>query len=690
MSMPRRRWRDVWRSDTWVRPYFARYRRALALALALGLLAFVFAAGLMVTAGFTISGAAEMPASVFALTIPLILVRVFGVGKPLLSYLERLVSHDWVLRMTSSLRLRLYRSLESGAMFERATRRTGDVLGLLAQDIGHVQNLYLRTIFPGVIAWLLWAVLVALLGVFDVWFALGMLLIIGANVTLVPLLSVLANGARQARAKALRNQLYGELTDNVLGVADWVFSQRGEEYLERGRATRQALRAEEAAMRRFDRRRDLVQEALFGLGAAVLLLWAGVYFGGVHGGAANWIAAFVLGYFPLIDAFAPLSSAAVEASAHLDAIERLNAMPEPTGAAGTNDEPAGSKPASKNARRDAPDVQDAHLTGNDTTDSHGQAQVNMQHEEQHESLGAMTPAACDSIARPSSRGNSEASAALSASPAHAHPSAPGVSATSVPPADRSRPLPAGQSRPLPPELRIEHVSFAYPGTTRPILRDLSLVVPGGEKLAILGRSGSGKSTLASLIRGDLTPSTGRVLLGGEPTCRMGDDIAHLIGVIQQRTYLFNETLLENLRVGNPQASEKQAWEALERVGLRGLAEGLPQGLQTVVDEAGLRFSGGERHRIALARVLLQDSPVVLLDEPTVGLDPLTEHDLLRTLFAALDGRTIIMISHHLQGVALMDRVVFVEDGTLELDGTPAELAATSERYRRLLAFDRGL
>ena len=598
-ASPRRSWRSVWRRDTWVRPYFARYRRALALALTLGTLAFAFAAGLMVTAGFTISGAAEMPASVFALTIPLILVRVFGVGKPLLSYLERLVSHDWVLRMTSSLRLRLYRSLEEGAVFERALRRTGDVLGLLAQDIGHVQNLYLRTIFPGVIAWLLWAALVALLGVFDVWFALGMLLIIGANVTLVPLLSVLANGARQARAKALRNQLYGELTDNVLGVADWVFSQRGEEYLERGRTTRQALREEEAAMRRFDRRRDLVQQALFGVGAAALLLWAGAYFGGVHGGAANWIAAFVLGYFPLIDAFAPLPSTAVEASAHLDAIERLNAMPEP---------------------EDAP-------------------------EELHDPV------------RTSALGRASGS---------------------------------GLARPLLPELRIEHVSFTYPGATRPVLCDLSLAVAPGEKLAILGRSGSGKSTLASLIRGDLTPTEGRVLLGGVPTCTMGDDVVRHIGVIQQRTYLFNETLLDNLRLGNPQASEAQAWEALERVGLRSLAESLPQGLATIVDEAGLRFSGGERHRIALARVLLQDAPIVLLDEPTVGLDPLTEHDLLRTLFAALDGRTLVMISHHLQGVALMDRVVFVEDGTLEMDGTPAELAATNERYRRLLAFDRGL
>ena len=121
-----------------------------------------------------------------------------------------------------------------------------------------------------------------------------------------------------------------------------------------------------------------------------------------------------------------------------------------------------------------------------------------------------------------------------------------------------------------------------------------------------------------------------------------------------------------------------------------MAQGLDKGLFTMIDEAGKRFSGGERHRIALARVLLQDSPIVILDEPTVGLDPITEQALLDTLFSLLDGRTIIMVTHHLQGVSAMDRVVFVEDGRIILDGSPSTLARESERYRALLDFDCGL
>lgn len=574
----------TWKRDTWVKPFFKQYRKMLALALFLGLVTFVFAAGLMFTSGYLISGAAEVPDSILVLNLPLIFVRIFGAGKPALQYLERLCSHDWVLRMTSGLRLKLYRVLEADALFFRATHRTGDVLGLLAEDIGHIQNLYLRTVFPTVIAYLLYFVLIAGLGFVSPFLALAMLLLLGVVVFLVPLVSVLVNGARRARYKEMRNELYAELTDNVLGVSDWVFAQRGDAYLSRYKSAERAMKEIARAEDRFDRARDLAAQAVFGVTAVVLVLWAGAHFGGQHGGAANWIAAFVLGFFPLIEAFAPLSSAAVDAFGYADSVARLNDLADPS---------------------------------------------------------AATPA-------------------------------------------EEPPLPAG-----PLDIRLDGVSYAYPGSTRSVLDDLTLHVGQGQKLAILGRSGAGKSTLATLVRGDVAPDAGAVTLGGVPCARFGDAMASYIGVIQQNTYLFNMTVLENLRIGRADATEEEVWDVLEQVGLRAMVERLPQGLSTMVDEAGLRFSGGERHRIALARVLLQDVPVVILDEPTVGLDPLTERALLDTVLRALDGKTVIMITHHLAGVGAMDRVVFLEHGRIELDGAPDELARTSERYRSLLAFDRG-
>ncbi|EAO71406.1 Transport ATP-binding protein CydC [Streptococcus agalactiae] len=160
-------------------------------------------------------------------------------------------------------------------------------------------------------------------------------------------------------------------------------------------------------------------------------------------------------------------------------------------------------------------------------------------------------------------------------------------------------------------------------------------------------------------------------------------------MIQQAPYLFNTTLLNNIRIGNQDASEEDVWKVLERVGLKEMVTDLSDGLYTMVDEAGLRFSGGERHRIALARILLKDVPIVILDEPTVGLDPITEQALLRVFMKELEGKTLVWITHHLKGIEHADRILFIENGQLELEGSPQELSQSSQRYRQLKAADDG-
>lgn len=571
------------KNDRWVKPFFKQYKRALALALFLGLLTFIFAAGLMFTSGYLISRAAEMPGNILMIHLPVIFVRVFGIGKPLLQYCERLTSHDWVLRMTSGLRLKLYTVLEKDAIFFRRNHRTGDILGLLSEDIGHIQNLYLRTVFPTIVAYLLYFVLIVGLGFFSLWFALAMMLVLGVVVFFVPLVSALLNRARIEKRKAMKHALYGELTDNVLGVSDWIFAHRGSEYLSHHKAAESAIRQTDAALNRFARKRDLLVMILFALAAALVLVWASGYFGGTPGNASNWIAAFVLGFFPLIDAFTPLSAAATEATTYRDSVRRLNELP---------DEEA---PSTEGAPIEAP------LT-----------------------------------------------------------------------------------------VAVDQMSFTYPKTVRPVLDNLNLTITQGEKIAILGRSGSGKSTLAALLRGDLLPSKGSITFNGITAEQLCDGITQYIGVIQQQTYLFNTSLRDNLNLGNPHATDEEIWNAIEHVGLKSMVERLPEGLDTLVDEAGMRFSGGERHRIALARVLLQDVPIVILDEPTVGLDPITERALLETLFSVTHGKTLIMITHHLQGAAMMDRIIFIEEGKLALSGSPQELEKTSAKYRQLQSFDRGI
>lgn len=570
------------RRDRWARPFFRQYWRALLLALVLGIATFVFASGLMVTSGYLIAGSAAVE-TVLLLNVPLLLVRVFGLGKPLLQYCERLASHDWVLRMTSGMRKKLYGALERTALRPEAKRRAGDVLGLLSDDIGHMQDLYLRVVFPSVVAWVLYVAIVAILGSLSAWTGLAMLLILGVVVFAMPLVSALSERARQMQREERRASLYDGLVDDVLGVADWVYSGRGGECLERHEEEQAALHALERRSDASARIRDVVMQALFGLVVVVLLCWSATAFGGGEGDP-NWIAAFALGFFPLIEAFSPVPEAAVDSLSHRNSLHRLNGLPD------DEEEPA------------AP---------------------------------SREPAA-------------------------------------------------------PYDVVLSDVRYRHEGSPREVLAGVSLEIPQGEKLAVLGRSGAGKSTLLSLIRGDFAPERGSATLGGVPCTELREEMHRYIGVIQQDSYLFNESLLENVRLGAPGATEDEVMEALSAVGLEDLARRLPDGLSTVVDEGGTCFSGGERHRIAIARVLLQDVPVVMLDEPMVGLDPVCERELLDTLFRVLEGKTLVMVTHHLQGVSRMDDVIFLEDGAIALHGSPEELEETSPWYRELKAFDRGV
>ena len=577
----------------WITPFLTAYRAPLALALVLGFAAAVFSCALMFASGYLISGTAEARGSILLLYIPIIYVRIFGGGKPILTYLERLVSHDWVLRMTSRLRLRLYEALERrGRTGTDGPRnlQTGKVLGVLAEDIGHLQNLYLRSAFPTVISWALYLAVLCVTGLFDPVLALAFGLGCAISIIAAPLASLLINGAREEQRKAAKGELYADLTDEVLGIADWVCSGRREDYLRRGDQTHERAQNAEQAGRRFDRRRDLVVRLSLGLTAIAILAWTGGRFGGSNGamtGATIWIAAFVLGFFPLAEQFAPLSAAASEGRGHLAAIDRMRELED------------GDEEHSENAN--------------------AKVEIPARH-----------------------------------------------------------------------DLSLRGLHFAYPRSTREALDGIDLSIPAGQHVAILGRSGAGKSTLAALLHGDLTPSAGMVELDGVSCSQLRAHMPDLMSVIQQETYLFNTTLFDNLCVAQADITRDEAKMALERVGLEPLLKRLPHGLDTMVDEGGLRFSGGERHRIALARALLRDTPIVLLDEPFAALDPRTEQALLDTLLDAFADRTLILITHHLQGIEAMDRVLFIEDGQIELDGSPTELEGTSERYRKLLAFDRGL
>jgi ABC-type multidrug transport system fused ATPase/permease subunit len=240
----------------------------------------------------------------------------------------------------------------------------------------------------------------------------------------------------------------------------------------------------------------------------------------------------------------------------------------------------------------------------------------------------------------------------------------------------ARPLPA----PLRGDIRLERVSFGY-DPARPVLEEVSLHIRPGERVAILGPSGAGKSTLLALVGRLYDPDAGRVLVDGHDLREVTlESLRSQAAQVQQETYLFNATVLENLRYGSPDAPLEAVLAAARAANAHGFIGELPQGYDTLVGERGVKLSGGQKQRIAVARALLADSPLLLLDEPTSAVEPESEALIIEGLERLMEGRTTLVVSHRLSLARSADRVVVIADGRVAEEGPPDELLARPGGY----------
>ncbi len=252
----------------------------------------------------------------------------------------------------------------------------------------------------------------------------------------------------------------------------------------------------------------------------------------------------------------------------------------------------------------------------------------------------------------------------------------------VPVAEPEQPAVAPAS-PFP--LRLTGLTARHPGQERAALRDLDLTLEAGRRIAVVGPSGSGKTTLAQVLLRFLDPAEGAYSLGGSDARTLdGDDVRALVGLCAQDAHIFDSSVRENLRLARTGASEEQLRQALAGARLLEWADGLPDGLDTLVGEHGERISGGQRQRLALARALLADFPVLVLDEPAEHLDLVTADALTADLLAATEGRTTVLITHRLAGLEAVDEVLVLDRGEVVQRGPYAELAADEGPLRRLL------
>ncbi|RIZ67332.1 MAG: ATP-binding cassette domain-containing protein, partial [Methylococcales bacterium] len=220
------------------------------------------------------------------------------------------------------------------------------------------------------------------------------------------------------------------------------------------------------------------------------------------------------------------------------------------------------------------------------------------------------------------------------------------------------------------DIGLDNVSFRYSEQHDWILKNINLSIPQGSKIAIIGISGSGKTTLLHLLMRYYDPEIGQVLLNRQSLKHWHtDQLMTCFGVLSQRSQLFAASIRENLLIAKPEASDKELTTAIKAAGLEKFLSYLPEGLETWVGESGVKVSGGEARRIALARLYLKNAPILILDEPTEGLDSDTERDVFNALSVFANNKTVIMVTHREAGLGLVDVVYQVEQGGTLVPGS---------------------
>ncbi|WP_207368888.1 thiol reductant ABC exporter subunit CydC [Heyndrickxia coagulans] len=566
----------------YIKPYIRQYRWLMAATVLLGIVAFLASSMLTFTSGYLITRASEMPATILLIYVPIVGVRAFGIARPVARYFERLSGHNTVLKILADMRVKLYEILEPQALFIRSRFQAGDLLGTLADDIEHLQDAYIRTIFPVVTALFLFLYSVCTLAAFDFLFALWIAILMGIILFVYPLLSLYFMKKRQIALKETQSRLYRSVTDTLFGIRDWIISGKKERFFRQFYEDSRKSHEIERKMSFWNHNRNFQLQVISG----IILIFTGIWAGhaAIHGDIApTYIASFTLVTLPILEGIIPASATVEKIPAYKESLQRIDTI-----------------------RQHVPDK----------------------------------------------------------------------SSPSAVPGEKA-------------EIRLEHVFYYYENEPAAALNDVSLTIPRGQKIAVLGKSGAGKSTLLHLLIGALHPASGTVSIGGHAPAAYGEGIHQLVSVLNQKPYLFATTVENNVALGRPGATPVEIEEAIRQVKLDRYLHSLPNGIHTQMEETGQRFSGGERQRIALARILLQNTPVVILDEPTVGLDPLTEKDLLDTMFEVLKDKTVIFITHHLAGMEKMDQIVFLDEGKIAMQGTHVALMENHARYRKLYQMDRG-
>ncbi len=570
----------------------------LALATLLGAGAVAAAIGLIATSAWLISRSSQRPEE-SAVAIAIVGVQFFALARGLCRYGERVVGHDAAFRVLADLRVRIYERLEHLAPLGLPAFRSGELLARLVHDVDSLQDLLLRVLPPFAIALLVGAATVGL-----VWWMLpaaGAILLVALLLAgvLVPWLTGRLAARAEARQAAARGELTAAVVDLIEGAPELLVNGATAAQLDRA----MAADAEVTRIAAASARTAGVGQGLTRL-CAGLAMWGALLVGvaAVRAGTLNGVLLAGLALIPLV------------------AFELVAGLPTAT-------------QTLQRVRRAAARVFEVLDAPPPVA------------EPAHPVVLPLLPTRATSTqpaAAPATRVNGQTAIEADA----------GVTTQGhVPPASQRH------------VLQVRGLRSRYPGAARWALDGIDLDLAPGRRVAVVGPSGAGKSTLAGVLLRFLPYEGGSVTLDGVELADLdGDACRRVVGLVAQDAHIFDNTIEENLRLARRGATLAELHEVLAKVRLRDWVEGLPEGLGTEVGERGARMSGGQRQRLAIARALLADFPILILDEPGEHLDTETADAILADVLALTRERALLLITHRRADLAEMDAVLTLDHG----------------------------
>jgi len=567
--------------------FFKPHWKEVLLSVFLGFLTIGSSVGLMGASAWLISMAALHP-NIAVLQVAIVGVRFFGITRGVSRYFERLVSHNLTFKILTRLRIWFFRSLIPLTPARTLKYKAGDLLGRIVSDIKTLEDFYVRSLAPPLVAILIGLGTTIFLMPYNIQLALitgGMYLISMIGLPLISAKLAKEPGQKMVRIRA---DFSGLLINFIQGLPDLLafgaVEKKYRELVEKDRGYQNA----QLGLARISGINGFLSIFLSNLAMWTVLILAIplVNSGELPGVMLAALALLVLSSYEAVN---PLPLAMETFSSSMSAGRRLFEILE--------GEP-------------------------DTIDR-----------------------------RP------------------------------------------GQPFPLPIHLEVQELSFSYPDDPQPVLDQVNFQINEGQKIALVGPSGAGKSTLTNLLLRFWSRYQGAIILGqnGLELDEVQQEVIRKnISVVSQSSYLFNDSVYNNLKLGKAGASRDEIIQAAQAARIHRKIESLPDGYETYISERGLNFSAGERQRIAIARAVLKDAPIFILDEPTANLDPITEKEVINTLFGVLKEKTVLLITHRLVNLDRVDHILVMDQGQIIERGTEAELLTQSGLYHRMYTLQNRL